>query len=269
MPFLTRDVAIFLGLVVFLLVGITATATNSLRLPGQSAAVAGFAPAENNEETVYTAVLPEETAADTRAEKVRTLSNKVGDFLAEVGETVLPEPEPELEETETPPEEEVESGTVLTCAEYVRSNPAWSSQGLKFEVVEGALLVYRDREVLAEPAGEGASTTLSLVPTIEREVVLQLPHRLFATGASACLSTDIVGIALDGSLIRNSDYTAYRVFGSETQIGYALDGYAIYGTATFATDTCGGSDVGGEYGYYLSPEREGVIGCFNATPVSL
>jgi hypothetical protein len=130
-------------------------------------------------------------------------------------------------------------------------------------------LVYREHEVLPEPVVDGASTTLTLVPTTEREVVLQLPHRLFATGANACLSTDIVGIALDGSLIRNSDYTAYRVFGSETLIGYALDGYAIYGTGTFATDACGGSDVGGEYSYYLSPDREGVIGCFNATPVSL
>ena len=250
-----------------MLVGITSTASNNWSLPGQAAAVAGFAEVES-EEVAYSAVLPKDVVAETRSEKVRTLTDKVGDFLAEVGETVLPEVVPEPEETDTV-EPEVEPGAVLTCAQYVRSNPAWTPQGLKFDVVEGALLVYREREVLPEPVGEGASTTLSLMPTIEREVVLQLPHRLFSTGANLCLNNDVVGIALDGSLIRNSDYTAYRVFGSETQIGYALDGYAIYGTGSFATDTCGGSDVSGEYSYYLNNDREGVIGCFSATPASI
>lgn len=269
MPFLTRDFAIFLGLVAFLLAGITATGTSDMYWGGQGAAVAEFADTPT-EEVTYSAVLPTEEPGEARADRVRTLSAKVGDFLAVVGEAVLPEPEPEPTVVAGAGEEDsAVYGAVMTCSEYGRSNPIWTPQGLEFEVVEGALLVYREQTVLAEPVVDEASTTISLMPTTEREVVLQLPHRLFATGANVCLGTDVVGIALDGSLIRNTDYTAYRVFGSETQIGYALDGYAIYGSASFATDTCGGSDVSGEYRYYLSNEREGVLGCFSATPASL
>ena len=88
-------------------------------------------------------------------------------------------------------------------------------------------------------------------------------------GAS-CLSSDIVGIALDGSLIRNGEHTLYSIFGAETLVGYALDGFPIYGAiGAPVTDNCGGTAMAGEYRYYLSSERTGVIGCFSGESVTL
>jgi hypothetical protein len=84
------------------------------------------------------------------------------------------------------------------------------------------------------------------------------------------LPTDVVGIAQDGSLIRESEMALYGVFGGETLVGYALDGFPIYGSNPgAATDHCGGMMVGGQYRYYLSPERDSVINCFAGVPVTL
>ncbi len=264
MPFLTRDFAVFLGLVAFLVSGITATVARDMVGGGQAAALGVFS---QTEESTYAAVAVA-TEEVSRESRVREVSKKVREFLAEFQE----EPSETVDVVESAPKEEVitEEGAVLICQEYAKSNPSWQPKGLKFEVVEGALLVYRERPASVLPSDTLASTTLATsTPAFEREVVMQLPHRFFRNPKNTCISTDVIGLAVDGSLIRNSDYTAYRVFGSETLVGYALDGFAIYGTATFETDACGGSDVSGEYRYYLNDTREGVIGCFGATPVTL
>jgi hypothetical protein len=79
----------------------------------------------------------------------------------------------------------------------------------------------------------------------------------------------VVGIARDGSLIRNSDAELYAVFGPEVLIGYLLDGFPLYGASNLPTDACGGAEIGGSYRYYLSPKRDWVISCFTAAPGSL
>lgn len=264
MPFLTRDFALFLGLVAFLISGITATVARDVSWGVQNAAVVTFADEMVVEEAMSAVVSP--PAADMRKERIVQLTRKVRDFLSTAPST----PEEEVVVTETSREVLVPvAGTVLTCQEYGQSDPLWVPQGLQFEVVEGALLVFRERENLLSPEMVATGTVVSREPLIEREVVLQLPHRLFRASQDTCIATDVVGIALDGSLIRNHEQAAYGVFGSETLIGYALDGFPIYGVADFTTDTCGGSDQEGEYRYYLHKDRPGVLGCFAATPVVL
>lgn len=140
--------------------------------------------------------------------------------------------------------------SIQLCSGYRVHNGPWSSSGLKFEVVEGARLLTREGGVVPE-------------------VILQLPIYTNSLENRKCLETDVVGIAMDGSLIRNSDYTVYSIFGSETIIGYALDGFPIYGLSNdIKSDICGGVQSGGGYGYYLSEDREGVIACFSGNPVS-
>ena len=79
----------------------------------------------------------------------------------------------------------------------------------------------------------------------------------------------MVGVALDGSLIRNTEYPVYAIFGSESLIGYALDGFPMYGLSTDVVDQCGGKSVDGQYGYYLRPDQTVVLDCFFGKPVSL
>jgi hypothetical protein len=269
MPFLTRDFAVFLGLVAFLVSGITATVSNDIAWGGQNASVVSFV--ENNTGE-YEAVLPTSDVEATRPSRLSELTSKVADFLKTNNRlAVLDEEVDATPLTKEVVESAVEPGVVLTCPGYRTINPAWTPKGLQFDVVEGALIVYRQIEETKPVVSlEISSTSVATTSVgITREVVLQLPVRTFTQTKDACLLTDVVGIALDGSLIRNSDYSAYRIFGSETQIGYALDGFAIYGSATFSTDSCGGVVHDGEYRYYLNEERRGVLGCFSATPVSL
>ncbi len=168
--------------------------------------------------------------------------------IAQISIPAVEEPEPEVEAETIDPNT---VGEVVLCSNYQKYNGFWSASGLQFEVVEGARLLSRTTDTGSE-------------------LVLQLS--LFSTpyGASSCLKTDVVGIALDGSLIRNSDYKLYGIFSSETLLGYALDGFPIYGlNSSKNTDKCGGASTNGQYAYYLDKDREGVVGCFAGVPVTI
>lgn len=219
-----------------------------------------------NNDVEYEAVVPKAEVID-REEKLTAMRDKISES-ARSGNlaTVISALEEEKSTEDQMPEEGDDFvGTINLCSSYSDYSPAWSPTGLKFEVVEGARIVYRDL-VIADMAIDPNSSGM----TTDREIVMQLPLRSASANAKRCLSSSVIGIALDGSLINNSDYTAYQVFGSETLIGYALDGFPIYGlNAITKTDQCGGVNQDGQYKYYLSNDREGVIGCFSSEPISL
>jgi len=98
-------------------------------------------------------------------------------------------------------------------------------------------------------------------------VLMQLPAARVRNSFDTCLASDVVGIALDGSLIRNNQTTKFANTASGQLIGYARDGFPIYGNDTAAeSDACGGEVVNGSYQYHISTERNYVIGCFVGTP---
>lgn len=264
MPFRTRDFLVFMLTVAFLLIGITSTARMDISKKGQEASVVLFE--GENEEVIYQAVLPE-PEADTRPSRLAALREKIASLVLSPTE----EPAAEVAEDIKPAAEEVGelvSGSVNLCSNYNATTPLWSAKGLLFEIVEGARIVYRVVYSPAVVANEISSSTVFVPPS--REVVLQLPLRTYPLTQKSCLNTDVIGVALDGSLIRNNEYSLYRVFGAETLIGYALDGFSIYGLSKdIKTDECGGSSASGEYRYYLSTEREGVLGCFGGIPTSI
>jgi hypothetical protein len=99
--------------------------------------------------------------------------------------------------------------------------------------------------------------------------VLQLPTRTTPSTNPTCLASDVIGIATDGSLIRNNEVGLYGIFGADTLIGYALDGFPIYGAGVGAVDACGGVVVSGVYRYQIQLKNETIINCFAGTPVSL
>lgn len=258
MPFRTRDFALFLLTVAFLIVGITSTVQTDLVSENNMASVAVF---DDTTSTSYEAVLPEPDV-DNRPSKLASLKEKIASLvLTPVREEEVVEPE----ETETKPDEV--TGEVLLCPNYsAPKNISWQPQGLMFEVVEGARLVYRE--------GAPKATVNELGETVaglpNRTVLLQLPLRSFPSSVETCLSSDLIGIALDGSLMRNTEQSLYTIFGAETLLGYALDGFPIYGTnESISTDSCGGATVAGSYRYYLSTERAGMISCFGGEPVVL
>lgn len=259
MPFRTRDFVLFSLLVAFLLIGIGSTISQSLSTSNKASAISfGDSVAET---ASHKATLPDKT--DERSSRLSNLKAKVAAFLENNNDLTLQDEELGVNESTAKEDKDngskTTAGSILLCTNYTTKNISWTHNNLKFEIIEGARILYRDTTEVATDTGS----------TI-REVVMQLPLRTFPLDFETCLKNDIIGIAMDGSLIRNNDYSIYKIFGPETLVGYALDGFPIYGlNETIKTDSCGGAISGGDYKYFISSDREGVVGCFSATPISI
>ncbi|MCA9366947.1 hypothetical protein KC887_01620 [Candidatus Kaiserbacteria bacterium] len=143
------------------------------------------------------------------------------------------------------------NATPKLCVGYTDYYGKWDATRTSLEFAEGAWLV---------------AQTDPLSGTVQ--VVMTLPSRSFKSG-EYCVPHDVIGVAQDGSLIRNNEVELYSVFGASTIVGYALDGFPIYGQSTVATDSCGGAAVAGQYGYYINTSRASIINCFAAPPTLL
>lgn len=269
----TRDLFLFAIVIVFLVVAIGTTVVRQY--------ISGDAASEKQStQAIELAAVPDrEYAVDidipesvTREERVAAMRQKI----AEGGELAISTPENiPTTNTETVEEEveDTDEAGVTTgpqrCAQYQPFQGVWSPQGIEFEVVEGSRVVYQEiaSEYKLEP--ETATSGAALPRDTRQEVLAQLPINTIPTSSSHCLPSDVIGIAQDGSLIRNTEVGLYSVFGDNTLIGYALDGYPIYGVTQTAGDVCGGVVVNGQYRYYLSSERETILNCFVGVPVSL
>jgi hypothetical protein len=252
--FRTRDFVLLFGMIVFLLVAIGTTLLKQNFLTQGQTSMVQLAETSDRE---YEAVIAETTGLDRDA-NVTSLRRKISENggLA-ITEFVVEETIDEQAEDVSIPGEQITNVGSQNCSNYVTYTKNWSPQNIQFEIAEGARVVYRVVESVV-----GTSTIKT------KETLLQLPVGLVA-GAPTCLASDVIGIAQDGSLIRNDEVALYGVFGESTLIGYALDGFPIYGTSEIATDSCGGTVVGGAYRYYLADDREVVLNCFSAVPISL
>ena len=114
-----------------------------------------------------------------------------------------------------------------------------------------------------------SGTVVGTEVVVEKDILVQLPVRSAPLSDTRCLKQDVVGIATDGSLIRNTEVGLYGIFGPDTLIGYALDGFPIYGSGRNNTDMCGGYMSPTGYRYQLSADQETMIYCFSGIPVSL
>lgn len=255
----TRNFLLYLLAVAFLIVGIATTALT--RDQGQEASVIMGVATDTPPSYEAEAVVPETVDRTKRLQELRTKIAALHDGLFGEEEPV-PAAEPEPQPAEPGSDNIVTEP--LHCASYAPYTALWNPGPVTFTVVEGARLVTREIEV--------STTTASGTPitTTETEVIAQLPLRSEPAREQRCLPTDVVGIAKDGSLIRNTELGLYSVFGGDTLVGYALDGFPIYGTnTTEKLDACGGTSSLGQYRYFLSVERKQILNCFASVPIDI
>lgn len=258
--FRTRDFILIFVTVVFLVVAISATAWQ--QRSGSETQVDTLQLVETDDQE-YTAQLstPETLSREERLSEMRRKIAESGKLTLSDPETVTTEPSAEVEVSELPA-----GAVLLQCPSYQLYSGQWSPAGIQFEVTEGARLVYR--ETVTEQRSDPLATSSTPEMVTDREILLQLPLQPVKLAQSTCLPSDVIGIAQDGSLIRNTEVGLYGIFGANTLIGYALDGFPIYGTSDAPTDSCGGSVVAGAYRYSLSQERDVILNCFAAQPAS-
>ena len=251
----TRDYTLILGTIGVLIVAITAVIALGLSSRfSQRAAV--FVSMEENGATHAEIISVDRPSY---ADRIAALKEKISAVKDDIVEAI-----PTNEETpvsEIPVVATGDNPKEKRCENYHNGGAGWNASGLRIIEIEGARIVYRD--IATDLA---ASSTL---PSSTRDVVLQLPVHSLPSGAQNCIATDVIGVAVDGSLIRNNEVSTYKVFGADTLIGYALDGFPIYGTTGGTTDVCGGKINAGQYRYHISPGRDTIIGCYASLPVAI
>ena len=151
---------------------------------------------------------------------------------------------------------------VQRCTDYAVFAGTWPAS-VQLDEREGARIVY------TRPAGQSDPTATSVVGLYD-DVLVQLSVHTQPQLQQYCIQSDVIGVAQDGSLIRNQEVELYSVFTDSTIVGYALDGYPIYGQNDVVdVDQCGGATVAGQYGYVLQSDRPVVVNCFRGVPAQL
>jgi hypothetical protein len=254
----TRDYALLLATITFLVVGITTTVLTKGGFSGVGGMTASVFEA-TEEPTSYEAIVSEKVEP-SREGRIASLREKIAKLgLSEVDTSPEPEEVPATVPEAT--EEETEAIAEQTCSYYGLFASAWNPSGLLIEEVEGGRLVYR--EVTNDATGS------STVPVVKKDIALQLAVRSVPLPTQHCIPSDVIGIATNGALIRNGEVAMYSEYGPNMLIGYALDGFPMYGASSAQTDVCGGMMVSGQYRYVVHSDRDTIITCFAGIPASL
>lgn len=261
--FRTRDFVIVFTAIFFLIGAIVVTALNQF-LQTSPASDQTLQPSTNLIED-YGVVI---TSADTisRDTNLATLRDKVA---MQKPVPTIPVPTESEEELTLTEDDVTDTVTAVEdrCVTYSQSTLVWSPQNLYWADEGSTRVLYQKQSAALTPVLQSTSSTSSVV--VSDTVLARLPVRSIPTTRTYCIPSDVIGVALDGSLIRNTEAQLYGVFGADTIIGYALDGFPIYGTSQASTDTCGGRIVAGTYRYELSAAREQILHCYAAEPQTL
>jgi hypothetical protein len=242
----TRDFSMFLAAVLFLVCGIGTTAVWGGRGVETPLVAMVLLANSTTSQPVREAVVVAGEVVDRNAQAAR-LREKVAAYLStRIAIAPVTGVADEVAASDTP------TNSVITsprkCINY--TVVSWPDRpGVQFREMEGARLI---TETVTDEDG-----VEQLVP------VLQLPIRTHPRPTPVCLPFDVVGIANDGSMIRNHETALYGIFDRDTVIGYALDGFPIHGnTQGLTLDGCGGTVYESTYRYFIDPERDYLLGCF-------
>jgi hypothetical protein len=206
----------------------------------------------------------------SREEKLQQMRDKIAASSELSITSPIPEEVSQEIQATTTNEEGVGTASELSlCANYAPFLGFWSAADLEIEEAEGARVVYRTTAPQAAPAPVVGTSSRPTPVVAEREIVAQLPIRNFPAPSSSCIASDVIGIATDGSLIRNTEAGVYGIFNSSTLVGWALDGFPIYGSSAIPADACGGIMAAEGYRYQISPDRATILNCFSSTPINL
>ncbi len=257
----TKDLLLIVVVLIMLFMAISATlASRMITRQIQDEALSG---AMATESPAYEAMPSNGGGLDRSANIARLRSLLAAGDVIESSPSVEASPTTDVESTD-------EGAPVCTgVGSGIEVARSWPLVGVEVATV-GVNRVVTHSAISAAPVPStpGTSTAVAAPAPATERVLLTLPVYPGKNPQPTCMSSEIVGVTPAGSLLFNNDIVLYRQAGSETLIGYALDGFPIYGAYTGATDSCGGYDAPSGYRYTVSPQDQTLIECFVGSPQS-
>lgn len=252
--FRTRDLVIYISVLVFFVSAIGYTVVNDLQFTSRAVATPVSFPESSQTASVTMAAATSTQSADEidRAANIARIRDKIAQGAGKIAGapitlTSVDAPTFDVTTNTRQGERAVSWCEVPRRIDDVRAD--WNAEDIVITEVEGARVVLQKR------------SATSSVPRI------QLPVQQTPTAGASCLAHEIIGITLDGDLIHNNDVALYATTPADIQIGYALDGFPIYGVdSTAPLDRCGGYEHNTGYRYHVRADENFILGCFAGTP---
>jgi hypothetical protein len=263
----TRDLLLFVAIVLCLFAGITITYVQETlgSVVGDSRALLGSA--SGAPETFIAETHTKEKNRTETIARLREAISQSGGSLATVN--------PSVEETST--EESLDDidqtdavAGIQRCGggdDSVSAIEQWPLSNTAV-VVKNGMRSVTHTSVVSVPQPVATSSGSTTKPTFESKLVTLLEMPLYPPKMTEpmCIQSDAIGVTTAGSLLFNADARTYFNRDAKELIGFARDGFPIYGPYEGAVDACGGYQHPEGYRYTLSLEREYVLGCFVGAP---
>ena len=247
----TRNFLLYVLSMVFLVSAIGYTVANDT--VGMSYSVPETVAFVENQATAYGAIAGMEE--EDRDAYIEAMRQKIAQGLGKIdGAPVV---FTSVDDTPEPGMQVAGSATVAWCDVPERTDDVTASWFQGPVTLEDTGVARRAVQTL--PSGADSDT-----PT---RTLIELSKATARNAYDTCLSHDIIGIGVDGTLIINYDTWRFGGYGDGVIVGYALDGFPIItGGEGGMLDSCGGTDMGDGYAYRVRTDSESILSCFAGTP---
>jgi hypothetical protein len=237
----SRDLVIFVAVLLFLCVGILVTHLKATYFPLFSGAPVVF----NLREDATTTFSVTASNRETNREETEVVS-----IATEV------------------PNATSSSLQVLTCDTTEDSASVmslWPRSSVTIVVQDGVRSVVYESESSAV-ASSTATTSLLQPPAVVTKTLVRMEMYPNKQPSATCVAGDIIGVTISGALLSNSDAQFYRQSSVDQLLGYAKDGFPVYGLYAGEVDSCGGYMHPEGYRYTIREGSSFILGCYAGIP---
>lgn len=257
----SRDLVLFIAILLFLGVGIVGTVTERVFFATQDDRTLVF----SDQEDPQLAVVAPDTPTIDREANIQRLREKISQDTSVISGVSVTE-DPALGEESVADSAQEGPRMCSSADDALARAQSWPLAGVTVSIFEGARVVFYEERVAHKPPQTGSTSSSTVVEqAIVRTPLLQLPVNPQKLSEPACAPSQVVGVTVEGSLLFNSDARLYQSYAPDTLIGYARDGFPIYASFAVEEDTCGGIDHPTGYRYVIEPASMTVLNCFVGT----
>ncbi len=218
----------------------------------------------NETSTTFTA-----TKTENKSNKEDTIT-RLRNLLSQNDTTVVPTPsvvqnEVKEENAEKPVTSSV---TLQACGgdDALEAQQLWPQNAVQVRIENGFRTVVQVTTESVQNIGTTTASSSVVTTNVATTTLLQMRAYPVVLGSTSCVSSQVIGVNIDGSLLMNQDTSLNSERGPDDLIGYARDGFPIFGVYEGETDECGGYQHVQGYRYSIGTNRDFILGCYVGIP---